>query len=123
MPEPADHEALATTDAEVRPDAKPTADDAPVFGEVVTLEAVSPSPEQKAADRANRKSRTAAQAFPAAAFVALAVYVALLLGADLNTDPETKEPPTEQVLGLGALVTYGVAVWMNRDPKDEPQEG
>lgn len=93
-----------------------------VTGELVQLDAVRPSPAAMAADRSNRKARTAAQAFPAAAFVGLVVYVLLtFVGLDMNVDPQETLPPPEQVLAAGALVTWGIAAWMNRTPA-EPDE-
>lgn len=92
-----------------------------VVGEPVALQ-VQPTftPEQLAADRSNRKARTAAQAFPAAAGVAFVVYLLLTFAnVDMNRDPDKVDPPTEQVLGAGALVTWGISTWMNRTPKDE----
>lgn len=75
------------------------------------------TPEQLAADRSNRKARTAAQAFPAAAAVGLVVYLLLTFaGLDMNVDPSETLPPPEQVLAAGALVTWGISAWMNRDP-------
>lgn len=90
-----------------------------VVGEPVELQ-VTPvfTEEQLAEDRSNRKARTAAQAFPAAAFVGLVVYVLLtFFGLDMNVDPNETLPPPEQVLAAGALVTWGIAAWMNREPK------
>ena len=89
-----------------------------VPGTPATQAVVIPSDAAMAADRANRKARTAAQAFPAAAFVGLVVYALLTFAhVDMNRDPDKVDPPTEQVLGAGALVTWGIASWMNRTPK------
>lgn len=91
-----------------------------VTGEPVELQ-VQPTftPEQLAQDRSNRKARTAAQAFPAAAAVGLVVYVLMTyFGIDMNVDPKETLPPPEQVLGAGALATWGISVWMNREPKE-----
>jgi hypothetical protein len=88
-----------------------------VTGTPTTQQGVIPSDAAMAADRSNRKARTAAQAFPAAALVALVVYLLLLGHVDLNPDPKLTDPPTEQVLGAGALVTWGIASWMNREPR------
>lgn len=98
------------------------AEGVPVAGTLTTQTAVVPTDAAMAADRSNRKARTAAQAFPAAAFVALVVYALLTFAhVDMNTDPDVTQPPTEQVLGAGALVTWGLASWMNRAPRDRGQ--
>lgn len=90
----------------------------PVTGTPTTQTGVIPSDAAMAADRSNRKARTAAQAFPAAAFVGLVVYVLLTFGhVDMNRDPDKTDPPPEQVLAAGALATWGIASWMNRAPR------
>lgn len=87
---------------------------APVPGELVTLEAIQPSEEQVDADRANRRSRTAGQAFSGATIVTVLVWLLRLNGVDLNPLPDTDDIPAEVGAALGALFTYLAAVWMNR---------
>lgn len=90
------------------------ADGVPIPGEMVTLEAVQPSDEQVAQDRANRKSRTGQQAFQGATVVTVLVWLLRLAGIDLNPVPDGDDIPPEVATALGALLTYGAAVWMNR---------
>ena len=92
----------------------PADDGIPIPGELITLEAIQPSDEQVDADRSNRRSRTAGQAFSGAALVTVLVWLLRLAGIDLNPLPDSDDIPAEVGAALGALFTYLAAVWMNR---------
>ena len=92
----------------------PADDGIPIPGELITLEAIQPSDEQVDADRSNRRSRTAGQAFSGAAVVTVLVWLLRLAGIDLNPLPDSDDIPAEVGAALGALFTYLAAVWMNR---------
>ncbi len=92
----------------------PADEGVPVPGELVTLDAIQPTDEQVSADRSNRRSRTAGQAFSGASLVTVIVYLLRLAGIDLNPLPDAEDVPAEVAAAAGALFTYLAAVWMNR---------
>ncbi len=92
----------------------PADEGVPVPGELVTLDAIQPTDEQVDADRSNRRSRTAGQAFSAASVVTVLVWLMRLAGIDLNPLPDSDDIPAEVGAALGAVLTYLAAVWMNR---------
>ena len=66
------------------------------------------------ADRLNRIHRTDAQVLTGATFVTIAVWLLRLNGIDLNPLAGSAEIPAEVAAALGAVVSAGIARWMNR---------
>ena len=71
------------------------------------------------ADRSGRVGRTAVQVSAPAALVAIGTWWAQLRGIDLDPGPGTDMPP-QITLAFSSLLSIGLAVGMNRRPKDAP---
>lgn len=93
--------------------ADPSAEAAPVAGELVELQAIQPSDAQQRSDARGRIGNTAVQTGIPGAVIVIGTWVCALGHIDLDPGPGT-DMPAAVVGAFGALLTVLIAWKMNR---------